>query len=188
MGLVADVLEAAVRVLAREGAARFTMARVAETAGVSVGSLYQYFPNKQAILFRLQTDEWTETKGLLEGILTDSQVPPLERLRTAVRMFFRSECEEAELRVALADAAPLYRDAPETKAHRKSSSRLALALMEEALPGRPAKERAFAGDVIMTSMGAIGKKISEQGRPRSEVDALADAVGDMFCAYLERLG
>src|ERR1041384_3839555 len=53
--LVAAVLEAAVQVLAKEGAQRFTTARVAEKAGVSVGSLYQYFPNKPAILFRLQT-------------------------------------------------------------------------------------------------------------------------------------
>ena len=56
--LVATILEAAVQVLAKEGAQRFTTARVAEKAGVSVGSLYQYFPNKAAILFRLQSDEW----------------------------------------------------------------------------------------------------------------------------------
>jgi AcrR family transcriptional regulator len=42
------------RVLTKEGAPRFTTARVAAQAGVSVGSLYQYFPNKAAILFRLQ--------------------------------------------------------------------------------------------------------------------------------------
>ena len=51
--LVAAILEAAAQVLAKEGAPRFTTARVAERAGVSVGSLYQYFPNKAAILFRL---------------------------------------------------------------------------------------------------------------------------------------
>jgi tetracycline repressor-like protein len=55
--LVAAVLEAAIQVLVKEGAQRFTMARVAERAGVSVGSLYQYFPNKAAILFRLQSAE-----------------------------------------------------------------------------------------------------------------------------------
>lgn len=54
---VAAILEAAAQVLAKEGAQRFTTARVAERAGVSVGSLYQYFPNKAAILFRLQTEE-----------------------------------------------------------------------------------------------------------------------------------
>jgi AcrR family transcriptional regulator len=80
--LVAAVLDAAVQVLAKEGAQRFTTARVAEKAGVSVGSLYQYFPNKAAILFRLQSDEWRQTTELLRGILEDARRPPLERLRT----------------------------------------------------------------------------------------------------------
>src|SRR6202012_6305659 len=74
--LVADILEAAVRVLEREGAPRFTAARVAEAAGVSVGSLYQYFPNKEAMLFRLQTEEWEETWSVLEEILSASSCSP----------------------------------------------------------------------------------------------------------------
>ena len=65
--LVAAILDAAGQVLAKEGAQRFTTARVAEKAGVSVGSLYQYFPNKAAILFRLQSDEWRQTAELLRG-------------------------------------------------------------------------------------------------------------------------
>ena len=107
--LVAAILEAAVQVLAREGAARFTTARVAEKAGVSVGSLYQYFPNKAAILFRLQSDEWRQTVDMLRGILEDASQPPLKRLRALVHAFVRSECDEASMRVALNDAAPLYR-------------------------------------------------------------------------------
>src|ERR1700734_988401 len=80
MELVAAILEAAVQVLAKEGAQRFTSARVAEKAGVAVGSLYQYFPNKAAILFRLQSDEWRQTTELLRVILEDVQSPPPERL------------------------------------------------------------------------------------------------------------
>src|SRR5208337_4357651 len=82
--LVAAILEAATQVLAKEGAQRFTTARVAEKAGVSVGSLYQYFPNKAAILFRLQSDEWQQTSSLLRDILEDAGTPPLERLRRLV--------------------------------------------------------------------------------------------------------
>jgi AcrR family transcriptional regulator len=52
--LVSIILEAAAQVLAKEGAARFTTAWVAEKAGVSVGSLYQYFPNKASILLALE--------------------------------------------------------------------------------------------------------------------------------------
>jgi len=93
--LLAAILEAAIQVLSKEGAQRFTTTRVAERAGVSVGSVYQYFPNKAAILFRLQSDEWRQTTGMLCGILQDARHPPLERLRALVHAFVRSECEEA---------------------------------------------------------------------------------------------
>src|SRR6201996_9435868 len=95
--LVAAILEAAAQVLASEGAQRFTTARVAERAGVSVGSLYQYFPNKAAILFRMQSDEWRRPGARLRILLEDAGKPPLERLRALVHAFVRSECEEAEL-------------------------------------------------------------------------------------------
>jgi AcrR family transcriptional regulator len=185
--LVATILEAAIRVLKRDGAQRFTTARVAETAGVSVGSLYQYFPNKESILFRLQTDEWRQTTALLDSILDDATMAPLERLRAGVRAFFRSECEEAEMRVALSDAAPLYRDAPETREHRKKGRRRSLTFMGELLPGVPARERAFAGDLVMTTLSALGKNVSEQGYSQAEVDRWATATGDMLCAYLAQL-
>src|ERR1700759_3129279 len=79
--LVASILEAAIHVLAKEGAQRFTSARVAARAGVSVGSLYQYFPNKAAILFRLQSDEWRQTCELMSRILEKQRRAPLVRLR-----------------------------------------------------------------------------------------------------------
>jgi AcrR family transcriptional regulator len=184
--LVADILEAAARVLARDGAHRFTTARVAEAAGVSVGSLYQYFPNKEAILFRLQTNEWGQTMEQLKRILGDKGTPPLERLRAGIRMFFRSECEEAAFRTALEEAAPLYREVPESRAHAEEGRRLMADFMKEALPRMAVRERSFAADLVGTVMSATGKAISSQNRSKSEVDALATAVGEMLCGYLER--
>ncbi len=183
--LFADILEAAARVLARDGAHRFTTARVAEAAGVSVGSLYQYFPNKEAILFRLQANEWGQTMEQLRRILGEKGTPPPERLRAAVRMFFRSECEEAAFRTALEEAAPLYREVPESRAHAEEGRRLMADFMKDALPRKSARERAFAADLVGTLMSAAGKAISSQNRSSSEVDALATAVGEMLCGYLE---
>lgn len=186
-GMVALALEAAVQVLTKHGAARFTMARVAERAGVSVGSLYQYFPNKAAILFRLQCDEWQQTSAMLHTLLTDGQRPPLERLRVLVRAFVRSECDEAAIRMALGDAAPMYRDAPETKRARASGQRALRTFMREVLPGASEQTRRLAGGLITTTLGAVGKEVSETAQSVRVVDRYATALSDMFCAYLEDL-
>jgi AcrR family transcriptional regulator len=182
--LVATILEAAVQVLAEEGAQRFTTKRVADKAGVSVGSLYQYFPNKAALLFRLQSDEWRQTSRMLQSILQDTRKPPLERLRQLVHAFIRSECDEAEMRVGLNDAAPLYRDAPEAQEAKASTRPIIQDFMREALPKATEAVRALAGDLVMTTLGAVGKQFSESPRTPAEIGAYADGMADMFCAYL----
>lgn len=186
--LMAVILEAAAQVLAKEGAQRFTTARVAEKAGVSVGSLYQYFPNKAAILFRLQSDEWRQTSDLLSRILADVENPPLQRLRVLVRAFIQSECDEAQMRVALDDAAPLYRDAPEAQEARSSADGALAKYLEEALPAVPQATRVLVGDLIATTLSSAGKSFSESPRTEKEIDAFAAAMGEMFCAYLRSLG
>jgi AcrR family transcriptional regulator len=185
--LVAAILQAAVQVLAKEGAQRFTTARVAEKAGVSVGSVYQYFPNKAAILFRLQSDEWRQTTELLCGILEDVRTSPPERLRTLVHAFIRSECDEAAVRVALDDAAPLYRDAPEAQEARALGGRAVQVFMREALPTVSEATRALAGALITTTLSTVGKQFSETPRTPAEIEAYSGAMADMFCAYLRAL-
>lgn len=186
-GLVTAILDAAVQVLAKEGAQRFTTARVAERAGVSVGSLYQYFPNKAAILFRLQSDEWRRTSELLRGILEDRAKPPPARLRALVHAFIRSECEEAAIRLALSDAAPLYRDAPEAHDARAAGEGIVVAFMREALPKASDATRVLAGELIKTTLSAVGKRFSETSRSDAEIARHADGLADMFCAYLGEL-
>lgn len=186
--LVSAILQAAIQVLAKEGAQRFTTTRVAERAGVSVGSVYQYFPNKASILFRLQSDEWRQTSAMLAGILQDLGTPPLQRLRVLVHSFVRSECEEAAVRTALSDAAPFYRDAPEAVEARASCDRLFHAFMQEVLPDATDATRAMAGDLVMTTLSAVGHQFSETPRTGQEITAYADAMADMLCAYLAQLG
>jgi AcrR family transcriptional regulator len=182
--LVAAILEAATQVLANEGAHRFTTARVAERAGVSVGSLYQYFPNKAAILFRLQSDEWQQTTQMLASILENVHEQPVDRLRALVHAFIRSECEEAAMRVALNDAAPLYRDAPEAQAVKAAGDKVFQSFMAELLPGISKRTRTLAADLIATTLTTVGKDFSESPHTSAEIRAYAEAMADMFCAYI----
>ena len=185
--LVASLLEAAVRVLSREGAARFTTIRVAETAGVSVGSLYQYFPNKQAILFRLQQDEWEKTGAAIDTLLGDTSRAPADRLRATMRAFFQSECDEAPLRLALDAATPNYHDAPESKAHRRRSRSVVVSFVAAAAPRASPSQRRFAADLLFMTMTAIGKQVSERRPTETEARRWADATAAMVTGYLARL-
>ena len=182
--LVVAILEAAAHVLSKEGAQRFTTARVAERAGVSIGSLYQYFPNKAAILFRLQSDEWRQTTAMLREILEDAERPPFTRLRHLVHAFVHSECEEAEMRVALGDAAPLYRDAPEAHEARSSTTSIFENFLMEVLPNAADETRRTAGDLITTTLSAAGKSFSETPHTAKEIGTYAHAMSDMFIILL----
>jgi AcrR family transcriptional regulator len=63
------ILEAAIRILESEGSLAMTTSRVAEVAGVSVGTLYQYFGNRDAILDALQDRELERATELLQSLL-----------------------------------------------------------------------------------------------------------------------
>jgi AcrR family transcriptional regulator len=75
------LLEAAAQVFQREGYAATTN-RIADRAGVSIGSLYQYFPNKNAILHALAERHLVDATETLTGLFAALRVeaPPLEPL------------------------------------------------------------------------------------------------------------
>ena len=86
--IVEAILEAARRILTHDGLAALTTSRIADLAGVSVGSLYRYFPNKQAIvaavLETLQDEESrasADEDAIVERV---SRVPPEEAIRAIV--------------------------------------------------------------------------------------------------------
>ena len=91
------------------------------------------------------------------------------------------------MRTALHDAAPLYRDAPEAKEARAAAGRGMAAFLREALPDAPGAARALAGELVMTTLGAVGKRLSESDRTPADLSAHADAMADMFCAWLGQL-
>lgn len=70
---VSVILDAAIRVLDREGLEALTTSRVAEVAGVSVGTLYQYFAHRDAIIDALQDRELQRAGAMLERVLANPE-------------------------------------------------------------------------------------------------------------------
>lgn len=99
---VEAICEATIQVLLSHGAERLTTTRVAERAGVSVGTLYQYYPNKQSLLFAVFDDHMekvvaaveTACKGACDKTLNDM-------IRQVVEAFVNVKMDRADISVAL---------------------------------------------------------------------------------------
>lgn len=74
------VLDAVTRVIKRNGTARLTTNRIAAAAGVSIGSVYQYFADKRAIFVALRDRHVAEMGQLVERRLIDHAGAPLAEL------------------------------------------------------------------------------------------------------------
>jgi AcrR family transcriptional regulator len=71
------VLDAADEVLSREGAGAFTTARIAVVAGVPVGSIYHYFPDKEGIIEALAVRYWSGFEDLVAAVAETDERDPL---------------------------------------------------------------------------------------------------------------
>jgi AcrR family transcriptional regulator len=72
------VLDSADEVLATDGTIGFTTTRIAEAAGIPVGSVYHYFPDKEAIVEALAVGYWSDFEYLVSGVADTDERDPLE--------------------------------------------------------------------------------------------------------------
>lgn len=105
------VLEAVRRVLKRQGANAITTNRVAEAAGVSIGSLYQYFPNKQAIFTALHDRHVDDVRNTIEQTKADCATASLELFSCElVERLAKVHAEDDELHELITAAVPASAD------------------------------------------------------------------------------
>jgi AcrR family transcriptional regulator len=93
------ILEAAARILRTRGPAALTTNRVSEVAGVGVGTLYGYFPDKTAILVALARRLLAEDEAAMLAALAEA--PGQEPLRVIVRTLLDRHCADAAVRRAV---------------------------------------------------------------------------------------
>lgn len=99
---VRAIYDAAVQVLLENGEGRFTTVRVAKRAGVSVGTLYQYFPNKQALLLAVLEEHMARLAQAMEEVSAAHRFQPLETVLDAlVHVYVDAKLSDRNTAVAL---------------------------------------------------------------------------------------
>ncbi|CAB1367579.1 conserved protein of unknown function [Denitratisoma oestradiolicum] len=86
---LAAIREAALRILKQEGPGRLTTNRIAEVAGISIGSLYQYYPDKHAIAADICNSLLVADLGELDRYTEQSLFMAQKSLDETLRFFIR---------------------------------------------------------------------------------------------------
>lgn len=104
-------LRAADDLLEREGLAALTLPRVADEAGVSVGALYQYLPDREAIVAALSANYYARLEArmskLVEQLLADPVPDPVAEVVAAMVQMYRDQTATRALRAGLQGAGQL---------------------------------------------------------------------------------
>jgi len=101
------ILEAVVRLLKRRDSAVITTNRIAEVAGVSIGSVYQYFPDKRAIFTALHQRHIDQIDRLVQHALVEHAESPLHDLvRAMVEVMVEAHATDPELHELLLTEVP----------------------------------------------------------------------------------
>jgi len=74
------IKEAAAHILVAQGYKNFTTNKVAQRAGVSIGSIYQYFPSKESLIAAIKQDHFTELRQLMLDAYQSTENEPLKEV------------------------------------------------------------------------------------------------------------
>jgi AcrR family transcriptional regulator len=92
------ILQATARVLIAEGFDGASTNRIAEVAGVSIGTLYQYFPSKEALLLALSERHSERMQAVFTQRFAQARLLPL---RAAIRLIIQAELEALQVDLPL---------------------------------------------------------------------------------------
>ncbi|WP_028229489.1 TetR/AcrR family transcriptional regulator [Paraburkholderia ferrariae] len=180
---VAAISEAATYILRHDGPRGFTANKVCEKAGVNIASFYQYFPNKQALLFHVVKSVWERQFARLSPILLRPGSDHSSKLRAFIREFFRIEASEADLRQALKTAAIDLKDTKEFQDLIAEGAALTKAFIKDALKVPDAENLDFNVNFIVLLVTSFAERTTDERVAPAKLIRQADLLSDMLIAH-----
>jgi AcrR family transcriptional regulator len=174
------LIEAATYILSREGLGGFTANKVAEKAGVNIASLYQYFPNKEALIFHIVQQTWTRQLDRLAPILARPGPDHAKKLRDFLREFFLTEAAEVDLRRALRTASVDLRETDEFKSLLSEGANLMKNFIVEAVRGEPPEDIQFVVDFVVLIATSFAERTTDAGTTGAKLMQQADLLTAML--------
>jgi AcrR family transcriptional regulator len=183
---VEAILEATIQVLVTVGKERLTTTRVAHRAGVSVGTLYQYFPNKSALLQAVIQRHLDEVAEAVERVCQEQEANTLQQMGTALINAFL----EAKLRNGPKTSAAMYSvssDVDGARIVREMGVRTNKAIvgMLKTSCEPLTRDPQLVATMVQGAMAGISRNLLESASPEKHFEGYRKELVFFVCAYLE---
>ena len=179
------ILQAAVQVLLAEGKGRLTTTRIAARAGVSVGTLYQYFPNKSSLLQTLLKEHLDRVAAAVETACRSTLGASLDEMGEAiiaafVQAKFRN-IETSRALYAVRDEIDGKRIGREMHARAVS----AMAALLRSARQTPVRDPETVAAMLLSAMTGVSRTMLEAGIRRDTMATMQVELTRLAQAYLQ---
>lgn len=179
------ILDATIQVLLRLGKERLTTTRVALRAGVSVGTLYQYFPNKSALLQAALKRHLDLVTVAVERVCREQTGKTLQGMASAlINTFLEAKMKDGKASVALYSVSS---DVDGAKIAQQMGVRANEAIVTMLASAREslAKDPQLVASMLLSAMAGVSRRLLESRAPEKEFDTLRQELVFLVSSYLE---
>jgi AcrR family transcriptional regulator len=182
---VAALLDATAYVLVKDGYARASTNRIAKVAGVNIGSVYQYFPGKDALVAALVDRHLEEIARVLgAGLAEVADAPLAEAARALVRAHLALHARDPKLHRALLDQVPRVERLHPVARFRARMTDLVRAFLAERRASLRVSDIDFAAFVLVNAVDAVTQAAILERADLLAGERLVDGIAELVTRYL----
>lgn len=182
------LVEATARILVRDGFEKTSTNRIAEIAGVSVGSLYQYFPSKEALVVAVIERHNEEIMKIVRAAFVEVADMPIEKaVRRLVTVAIEAHHIDSNLHRVLAEQIPRSGQLKEVEASNREVHALVRAYLESRRKEMRRIDPDIAAFVCVSAIEAVAHNTvlgGAQMLTEKMVRTLVDETTRMVVGYL----